>query len=92
MDARPARQALLRPRPAMRALAKKRRRARDSSLYYAYGLDAHGAGGGAARAPRRRDRVRASAVDRIPLPAYVGFLGDLYRDDRQPVLAGASTR
>jgi tetratricopeptide (TPR) repeat protein len=54
---------------------------------YAYGLDALAQSEAAEGNYARAIRLERSAVDRIPLPAYVSFLGDLYQVTGHPVLA-----
>jgi tetratricopeptide (TPR) repeat protein len=54
---------------------------------YPYGLDALAQSEAAEGRYARAIRLERAAVDRIPLPQYVGFLGDLYRLTGHPVLA-----
>lgn len=54
---------------------------------YPYGLDALAQTEAARGHYARAIRLERAAVERIPLPQYVGFLGDLYRLTRHPVLA-----
>ena len=60
---------------------------------YAYGLDALAAGAGGARPPTaRRSRPSGRRSTAIPLPQYVGALGDLYRVTGQPRARAAAVR
>jgi tetratricopeptide (TPR) repeat protein len=54
---------------------------------YPYGLDALAQSEAALGHYSRAIRLERAAVDRIPLPQYVGFLGDLYKVSGHPVLA-----
>lgn len=54
---------------------------------YPYGLDALAQTEAALGHYRRAIKLETAAVDRIPLPAYVSFLGDLYKVTGHPVLA-----
>ena len=54
---------------------------------YAYGLDALAQSEAAEGHYARAIRLERSAVDRIPLPAYISFLGDLYQVTGRPLLA-----
>jgi tetratricopeptide (TPR) repeat protein len=54
---------------------------------YAYGLDALAQSEGAEGHYRRAITLERAAVDRVPLPQYVAFLGDLYKVTGHPVLA-----
>jgi tetratricopeptide (TPR) repeat protein len=54
---------------------------------YPYGLDALAQSEAAEGHVARAIRLERAAVDRIPLPAYVSFLGDLYKVSGHPVLA-----
>jgi len=54
---------------------------------YPYGLDALAQSEAALGHYRHAIRLEQAAVNRIPLPQYVGFLGDLYRVTGRPVLA-----
>jgi tetratricopeptide (TPR) repeat protein len=55
---------------------------------YAYGLDALAQAEAALGHVRRAIALERQAVDLIPLPQYVGALGDLYRATGRPALAG----
>ena len=87
MDARPARQALLEPRPLRRGRARvPPARTRSSRATPT----------GSTRSPPRRPRAGSSAprsrseraaVELNPLPQYVAALGDLYAVTGQPALA-----
>lgn len=54
---------------------------------YPYGLDALAQTEAAQGHYARAIRLERAAVERIPLPQYVGLLGDLYRLSGHPVLA-----
>jgi tetratricopeptide (TPR) repeat protein len=54
---------------------------------YPYGLDALAQSEAALGHYRRAIKLEQAAVNRIPLPQYVGYLGDLYRATGHPVLA-----
>ena len=54
---------------------------------YPYGLDALAQSEAAIGHYGRAIKLETAAVDRIPLPAYVSFLGDLYTVTGHPVLA-----
>jgi tetratricopeptide (TPR) repeat protein len=54
---------------------------------YAYGLDALAQALAARGAHRQAIAIERRAVDAIPLPQYVGTLGDLYRVTGHPALA-----
>jgi tetratricopeptide (TPR) repeat protein len=54
---------------------------------YPYGLDALAQSEAAEGHYRRAIALERAAVNRIPLPQYVSFLGDLYRITGHPVLA-----
>jgi len=54
---------------------------------YPYGLDALAQSEAALGHFTRAIKLEQAAVDRIPLPQYVGALGDLYRVTGHPVLA-----
>ncbi len=54
---------------------------------YAYGLDALAQVRAAQGRLRQAIALEQQAVTTVPLPQYVGFLGDLYRADGHPALA-----
>jgi len=54
---------------------------------YPYGLDALAQSEAAEGHYERAIKLETAAVNRIPLPAYVSFLGDLYKVTGHPVLA-----
>jgi tetratricopeptide (TPR) repeat protein len=55
---------------------------------YVYGLDALAQVEGARGHLRRAVALETQAVNDVPLPQFVSFLGDLYRVSGQPLLAG----
>ncbi len=67
--------------------ARAERLALDVFPGYPYGLDALAQAEAALGHYRRAIALEREAVDAIPLPQYVAFLGDLYRATGRPALA-----
>ena len=93
VDARPARQALLQPRPLRGGRARVPAGAPGLPRLRRTGSTRSRRRSGRARTlPRRRSRLERQAVDAIPLPQYVAALGDLYRVTGRPRARAAPVR